>query len=240
MLIVRNNTPAYVPFVFEQHGEIITPDTGSARYSLYNHAGAIVPAYSNVALNLGANVTEVAVAVPQDQNIISGDFEKRSVILRYSYNGKWYEEKKDYVILPFRNYSVTAQSVRNYIGATHIELPDEDVDMEYAYYMTKKDLGIVDIDSFLTGTDYEKFLKANQAIVLRSVIHIANSLPMKLPEKETKDTVSYQRFKNFDFDAMKDRAQKEYRTHINDLLAAERIPYAIALAATGTDPITGA
>lgn len=231
-MIVFEGEPLDFPVPFFVEGDLVVPDAGSAKMSVYDHEGNKV----------------VEQSINQDHVIINGtfhtiaegrEFEKRIIIVSFRAGGKLYTVRNSYQVVPFLPFSVSADDVRAFIGIKSAELPDDEIDLFSAYIKLSNMVGSERLKDRLTsGTVYE--LRANDAICMVAVLDIIPSLMQRVLLHEADGVLQFRRHVIKDFNALEEAARARLAEDLIDLgVNPTGAPLALFSKITSTDVITG-
>lgn len=229
---VQSDTPFSISIPFLVGGEFVTPDTGSITLTFRGANGSVIGGLLNFPLptaTLGTvqlastvpgdtSFSNMALEIPSSLNQIStGDFEARYIIVRYRAQGTSQEFKTAYNLFPFLPIQVTAEDVRSWVGAKFQELPDSEIDLVSTYYSLKASIGSNFTDA-MSGTGLAT-LAANKVLSLTAALKALPGLPAKLVKLETSSNASIQRNK-IDFEALRSDLEGELDKSLNEMNSA--------------------
>lgn len=239
MLAYLQDQAALLLIQFTESGEPFIPDTGSVTWSLRDHSGVLVPAYTNVALSTGATDIQKNITIPALQNTIDAAraFEKRTVVVSALRSGNPWTKVITYRVIPWLNMSVTADSARALLGLEPYELTDEEIDIYAAYQKISSQVGQEALQNALTsGTDTE--LKTNKAIAAQALLDAFAVLQTRLLKRRTDGSIQAERLA-INFEDMKAQLQGyvfEATLAIQGESGASVMAFSFSLP---VDPITG-
>lgn len=219
------------------------PTFGSVKYTVLDHSGVTIPALTEVSVTTGPTEFESTISIPAINNSIDPSklFERRTVLVTYTHNGKTYVESIIYRLIPVTNYYVTARDVRGFIGINENELPDSDIDMFAAYLATANDFTKVILDDALqSGTINEVY--ANDCITMQAVFAVVQSLKNRVAQSEKNGVVGFDRPKIEDFSEILEAAWMRYNHGRGILLELVGLEADVTLIVVtqDADPVTGA
>jgi hypothetical protein len=228
-----------VSFDLVVDGNFVSPDVGSASYTLRDNAGAAVGAQTGIAIVTAVDQTSINVPIALTYNSKTLDTERRTVVLSFLVGGRSYQLAQSYLLTDWLPFTATPADVRSYIGASVAELPDDAVDMVACYYEIANSITRAVFDAALAAGGRQAIV-SNKAIVYQAAIFAVPGLRLRVNMTEKADAVSFSRFKDVN-----------WGTFLNETNAL--LSQAIAAAtATGvtvptflttnspTDPVTGA
>ena len=186
----------FADFLFR--GEFRVADPGSVTYTLYGADGSAVAGQIDVDVSTGETSQGVAFTIDGAYNTLTGDniLEGRRVRLNMTVGGR--PEKIDFlyrVITP-TNFYPNPSSVRNLLGISEEELPDEDIDC-YATFVKMYDLLADALE-----TSGSQAIAAQNAIYVRTAMDIIPSLQLRANQKESDGNFDLTRFAKIDWAAL--------------------------------------
>lgn len=177
---------------FVVDGEFIIPDASSLMLTIRDNAGAIISGYNGVGLS---NATTPNYTIPVLAAVNDIDpavtFETRYVSVAFTYQGLPYTIKHTYRLTPFLPIQKVAEDVRQLIGATYTELPDEAIDLVEAYFKLVTDVG-TNFTTALVRSD-RAVICANNMIALQAALTTLPGLQSRLMLTETSHNEIYKR-----------------------------------------------
>lgn len=221
------------PLPFRVDGNLVPPDEGTAVCSIYDHEGMLLDT---------SNPTGSHHIIAGSLNTITPprEFEKRTVILSFTYFGQPHRVRTAYRITPMVQYGATPDDVRDYIGVAEDELPDRAIDLFRAYTYLKSRIGVQVLNPALISGNTAEML-ANEAMVLAATLDAIPSLMQRVKQMEADGLYQFRRQTVKSFDDLRNQTQARL-----DELLAELDPNGARLDNTpvmtvvsGTDIITG-
>lgn len=218
------------------------PDANSVVYSVLDHSGTPIPGQINIPVVTGPAEFQSNITVPAIYNTITGvkQFERRTIFLNYTYQGMTKGQTFSYRLIPFVNYSVTAQTVRAFLGIEEKELPDKDVDLFASYLFVNEAFSDpLTLDTALaSGTRFE--IAANDAIAMRAAIDIIPSLQNRVAQAEKNGVMGFDRIKITNFAELLAAAVNRYNAAVNliGLIDVNALDYTLVTVTQDVDPIT--
>lgn len=219
-----------IPFLVE--GEFVTPDTGSITLTFRGADGTVISGLLNFPLPTVASGTvqlistvpgdtsfsNMALQIPAALNqVATGDFESRYVIIRYRAQGSTQEFKTAYNLHPFLPIQATEEDVRSWVGAKYQELPDSEIDLVSNFFSLKSSLGNNFTDA-LNASGLAS-ISANKVLSLTTALKLLPGLPAKLTKLETSSNASIQR-NRIDFEALRSDLEAELAQALNEMISA--------------------
>jgi hypothetical protein len=186
-------------------GEPFVPDANTLTWTLYGQSG------QQMATGTLTTVTDSTAFVPvtaANNSIVAGNaFEKRTIVLSGLAGALPFVIRQAYQLIPWLNYTASADDVRTFIGIGPGELPNADIDLVSAYmdvcsYSTQ---AIIDA-ALVSANDNER--EANRAIVARAVLLVIPSLQARVSKAESDGTIDVTR-QDIDFNALEERASQQ-------------------------------
>lgn len=219
------------------HGEPVIPDANSVTFSLRGQDGTLLIA--NEPVTMAAGSTEAHVTIPAEHNAAgTGRIGHRTLIVRFAKSGLQQVAQHTYRLAPWLNTTVSADSVRQFIGLDRGELPDDAIDLTIAYMNVETLVGQDALEAALAAGTFVTHL-ANQMILGKAVLNLGPSLPLRISQSESNGVFSVTRPK-IDLDRLMAHAQA-----LVDAGLAELVPDVsgdatlFIVAAISPDPITG-
>jgi hypothetical protein len=158
---------------YEVDGQFVVPD--SATYVVRGYTGVTVTSGS-----LPSLVTSEVVTVPSGYNALTGSnlFENRWVVVTFIVGAQTYSLTKGYTISGFVPTTATPEAVRSELGLDYQELPNDDIDINRAYFDLLDTYGANMTAAFLTSGVQTS--AANQCVVLQAALNVAQSLALRV------------------------------------------------------------
>lgn len=244
MYVIASDTIS-IPVEFKASGgQLVVPDADSFNYTVIRLDGTVVLASVTPSLSETATEAIVTLSSPTTNMVTANDSE--SLIFKYSYDfeGLTFTNRLYLTLRPEPKYVVSAEKVRNTIGATELTLPDDMIDLHSAYVELKNssDLGEANLDTLLLGGGYLAE-QANRAILYLAALESLDRLALTLIKTHTEDNISVTHFET-DLAALKSKMKGEYYTAVSKLnatLETELLTVSdLFVVATPTpDPTTG-
>lgn len=185
-------------FNFTHDGQFIVPDNYSVMVTLRDNDGVTITDWSRAVQN-HMGLTHLALVVPAAINDVPGGnaLESRYVRVEYSYQGKVQTKSLSYRLTPFLPIQATPAGVRNRLGATETEMPDETIDIYEAYYKLLP--GYRDIMPVALKAKDASCIAVNNAVEIKAALGLMPGLSAKLMQTESQDNGMYARMKiNFE------------------------------------------
>ncbi len=187
-----------IAFGFMHDGQYIIPDADSVKVTLRDNDGLTIQDWSR-AVQPDPNSTSFALVIPAAINNIPGGnaLETRYVRVEYAFEGKPHAKNISYRLTPFIPIQATPAGVRNRLGATETEMPDDSIDVHEAYYKLLPSYPEV-LPTAMTSTD-ASCIAANNAIEIKAALELMPGISGKMLQSETQDNGMYARMKvNFE------------------------------------------
>jgi hypothetical protein len=227
-----------VEFLNKKDFEI--PDVGSVYYTLYDTSGVAIAGHTNVAVTTTATTTRFVLALLAAifSIAVGKRFEKRTLVVRYTVSLKPRTIRQSFRIIPYLNHSVSADSIRAYIGINPHELPDQDIDIFNAYLKIEATATKTVLDAKLaTGTTEE--LSANNAILYQSVLDVIPSLRLRIAQKETNGSVGFDRLAKLDLDKLEADTRNALADVLSTATGRQVESPVLGVFTLPVDPVTG-
>lgn len=232
-------TTVRLPLRFTRGLDPLIPDVGSVTYSLYDHTGNAL--ITDEELTTTATTFQTTVEIAAEHNTIAANrrFERRRLVASYTVNGAAEQTVVVYRVIPVMNHMVTPHQIRNFIGLTSVELPDEDIDLAVAYFKIEDLIGAETLETNLvSGTISE--ISANTAICMQAVLDVIPSLKQRIAEQEKNGTKQFTRGKITDFEQLRQDAEAQLAAALDSLTTGISTEQALIVVTQDIDPITGA
>lgn len=218
------------------------PTVGSVTYTVLNHSGNPITGLVDLPVTTDVATFQSTIVIPAENNeiVFGKNFERRTVLVRYTSNGHNYSQRIGYRLTPFLNHTVTPDTVRSFLGVNKNELEDKDIDLYSAYLYVSEafDDPVTLADALSSGDRLEIY--ANDAIAMRAAIDLIPSLQNRIVQSEKDGVRGYDRIKIKDFGDLMATAIDRYNNAVGvigelDLLGGE---YTLIQITQDTDPIT--
>lgn len=228
-----------VTFDFLHEGQFVVPDQGTVTYTVRGTDGTKL--VDSQSVNTGTDQTQIQVVVSASNNQKSGDIEKRSVVVNYQVDGHPFQMVKQYWLTDWLNFTAWPSDVRMYMGVNESELRDHEIDLTWAYFKVRREMGdnATAFDSALDATDDSAYY-ANMAIIYRAVLDLIPSLQLRVAQREQDDQQAYARLNNIDFEALQRRTNNAYTAAKRVIRGDDQLtPPTLMSVVAVDDPITG-
>lgn len=231
-----------LPIKFERGGAPLLPAVGSVFFTVRDHAGVPMSAYSNVAVTTDPTTFSVSLDIPAGVNTIANGkfFERRTLSVAYVVGGVSYLDSYSFRIIPFLNHSVTPDAVRGFIGVNDGELENSDIDITAAFMKAGVEVGMEAMATALASGTLKE-IKANDLVLMRTVLDVLPSLKQRIAQREEDGVKSFERPKIIDFTALQTEAERRYLDAygiVFEGIVAET-DYTIFAVTQDTDRLTG-
>lgn len=216
-------------------GELVTPTSASITV-LKNDGSATSVTDAALTINSDATSAVYTIGASDNQNTLPQTL--RFITVKFVYNGVTYTVNDVYLLRDSLLIPVSPNDVRALVSMTSAELPDENIDLFFAYSQLDTDIdGNLD-DLISNGSAF--IPQIQKALAARAAFNSCQMIELMLYQSEQADNTLYKRFSKIDFAAMLARLESLYNDSIGLILEAETGIPTIFLAVTGTDPVTGA
>lgn len=234
-MMVQEGEALVLPLPFRVGGDLVVPDAGSVTISIYAHDGTKL--IDNEPVTTPDYEIE-AVHHTIDPNRV---FEKRSFVLNFRYDGKLHTVRQSYRITPFLNYSASAEDVRNFIGISADDLPDDAVDLFKAYVSLRELVPAADLTTALASGDVAE-IRVNEALVMLAVLDVVPSLMQRVAAMEADGILQFRRQTVKSYEALAAAAEQRLAMALSELGVIQSGTGAatMIIKVTPSDPITGA
>lgn len=217
-------------------GDLVKADSNQVAYNVRKNDGTSVQSGT---LTLASGATSAVLKVLAANNTKTLDYEMRSVVFSWETAGKPYEVTYTYRLVPWLLMPISPAQVRQAVGASRQELPNEDIDLVKAYYRVEADVGSDLQTIFATGATAAAALA--EAIRYAAALDVVDTLELRVLQKEQGDNVAITRFADVDFDALRARLAAAYSKYLDDVTGGSDVAdFSISVTARpATDPVTG-
>ena len=216
-------------------GELVTPTSASITVQK-NDGSATSVTNAALTINSGATSAVYVIGAPDNQNTLPQTL--RFITVKFVYNGVTYTVNDVYMLRDSLLLPVSKDDVRALVTMTKSELPDENIDLFFAYS---------ELDTVLGGnlgtliSSGSSFLpNIQKALAARAAYNSCQLIELMLYQSEQADNTLYKRFSNIDFEALMARLAALYDNAILIITEGETSIPTIFLAVVGTDAVTGA
>lgn len=219
-------------------GDTVVPDAGSVSYSVRDNAGALMVGLSAVAV-ADPYSTQTTITVPAASNAITGQIEKRAVIVRFTKDSIPHEIVEIYKLTAWLNLDVAPSAVRASLGLNEGELPDAEIDLPAAYFaiINEPEIDPVDFDAALAAGNASQ-IAANEAVVCRAALRVLPTLQTRMAAQERSGTSSFAR-QPVDYPRLRADLIARYSQALADALGIDSEAPTMIVFSTQTDPFTG-
>lgn len=232
-----------IRFTYGSGHEPVIPDVGSVTYTLLSAAGTPVAGVENIPITTDSATFSSRIDVPSLYNVIpmTKTFDRRSIIIRFAVNGVTDWQRINYRLIPSLPYTVTAATVRAFLGVNKTELPDEDIDLFSAYVYVQEAVSDPSLLTAALSSGDKLELLANDVIAMRAAIDIIPSLQNRVTQAEKNGVMGFDRIKIKDFSALLADAYSRYYAGLELVGMVDEtagIPVTLLITTTDTDPVT--
>lgn len=217
--------------------------TGAFSYSVHDEDGAVVAGLDNIVLPLGVGAVSARIDVPASANIVSKPlFEIRSISWTYPVNGGTVNGNATYTIQRAIPFPASPEGVRQLLGITVDEVPDNRIDLMGAYLALRAPM--LDPDAallpYLTSGDANSYL-ITRAIEAQAALEVLPTLQIAIAKRFDSGTNSYERWNKIDWEMLKAKLSgMVYDALIMVEPSLELAINPIFVLSVRTDPLTGA
>ncbi len=183
---------AVVAVEFLVGGEYVIPDAGTLSATVRGNSGDFLPGFNPLSLQ-NVSGTMTTFVIPASNNSIMGPLETRWVSVSFKVKGFPQVIDQSYRLTPFLPIQKTFDDVRNLVGATYTELPDNSIDLIEAYFKLSFDIGSAFAPALLMAN--RASICANNLIALQAAITALPSLQTRMLKGEISHGEEWQRSK---------------------------------------------
>lgn len=229
-------------FFYGNGSEPTIPDAGSVSYTVLDHSGNPLVALTDVPITTDGSTIRSLIVIPAIYNSVdlSKEFERRTVIVRYTSQGLSKLNRIVYRLVPMVHYTTTVDSVRAFLGVNDGELGDKDIDLFGAYLFVRDAFNDpITLDAALvSGGRLE--IAANDAIAMRAAVDVIPSLQTRIAQSEKNGPMGFDRVKIKDFSGLMEAALVRYADAVNLISGVDSIGSDVTLIVVtqDVDPIT--
>jgi hypothetical protein len=230
-------TSILIDFIVDD--EFVMPDVGTVNYTVRDNTGNPVVGHISVAVVTTTETTTISVVIPAEVNTNALEFENRFMTVEFQVGGQSYQIQKIYRVINWINISAQRHQVREHLGISPQELPENEVDLIEAYYDVKEDLGSTDLDTILTAGSRLTFY-ANWMIIYKAALKALPSLQLRVLQSEKTDTLQRARLAKIDLDKLGRDTSAVYSNAKAIVTGVVTENPTLLLVTTEIDPVTGA
>lgn len=216
--------------------------SGAFSYSVTDEDGNIVNGLQNVVVSLGVGAISARIEVPASANAVSKPlFEVRTISWTYPTNNGQVNGSKNYVVQKAIPFPATPEGVRQLLGITDDEIPDDRIDIMGAYLKFREPFDDPDaaLLPYMTSGDADSY-RITRAIEAMAALEILPTLQLALARRLDTGTNSYERWNRIDWERLAARLNGmvyEASIIVEPLLVLAINP--IFVLSTRNDPLTG-
>lgn len=220
---------------FVVDGELVSPT--SAKITVQKNDGSAT-SVTDVALSMQADDTSASYVIPASVNNTTLPQEIRYITVKFTYEGVEYVINDLYFLRSSLLIPTTKADVRALVAMSTTELPDENIDLFYAYSELDSDLegtlaSLISAGSLLIP-------KIQKALTAKAAFNSCQMIEMMYFQSEQADNTTYKRFSKVDFEALLARLDGIYNDALVEVTGTDTTIPSLFIVATGTDVITGA
>lgn len=154
----------------------VVPDTESFRYTILGRDN--LPLFTSDPIDVSG--TEYLITIPAEYTEKADGtlFETRTVIYTFMTNGRYISRTVLLTLLERLPISVTEDTVRNKLGVSASEVPDDMIDLPKRYYQFLNRYATVDVPTLLVASGFEA-MQLNEAIAIFAAIETIPALQLK-------------------------------------------------------------
>jgi hypothetical protein len=216
--------------------------TGAFSYTITDDDGNVVAGLENVVVSIGIGAISARIDVPAAYNTVSKPlFETRTITWTYPTNSGTVNGSQSYVIYKQIPFPATPEGVRQLLGVTEKEVPDENIDLMSGYLRFREPFDDPDaaLLPYTTSGDASSY-KITRAIEAAAALQILPTLQLALAKRFDSGTNAYERWNRIDWEGLAGRLMslvQEAVVLVDPLLELD-FPILFVLS-TRTDPLTG-
>jgi hypothetical protein len=238
MQYVKTGTDNTFAVDFIVNDEMVVPDNGTVTLTVSEMDGSALSGYDGAALSPGSNETYISFEISAAANAKANDFELREVVVYFEYDSKPHKITFNYQIVDRTNIPVSPDQVRILLGISSDELSDEYLDLVKAYTDVEEEYDGSDLNVILEGgTSSIKFVL--EAIKYKAAINVVPSIELIAVQSQQADNVSFRRFEEVDFAALKAKLNGEYNKNLKAITGDNNVDPVFTTTGVGTDAVTG-
>lgn len=227
--------------VYVDGSSSFVPVISSVKYTVYGDDGEALPDFVNVSVStnsvtVASTITLTDLVTDPAPDLVC----YRTVVVSASKPGDipWRAVYRFRFLRPL-NLMIDAAQVRSYIGLNSSELPDDDVDLVRGYLEVADLLGIEVLEEKLATVGLDR-IKANDLVLLKTVLNLGPSLDLRVAQKEGDGTLSFARFTKIDFTRILAAAAAQFGSLLAELLETTVADPVLLIVSSPADPVTGA
>ena len=220
---------------FVVDGELVSPT--SAKITVVKNDGSAT-SVTDVALTMGQEDTSASYIIPSGVNSSSLPQDIRFIIVKFTYDTVEYIINDIYFLKTSLLIPATKADVRALVSMSTAELPDENIDLFYAYNQLDEDLD--NSLNSLISTGSVLLPKIQKALIAKAAFNACQMIEVMYFQSEQADNTTYKRFSKIDFEGILARLGNLYNKSISEISATTTTIPSLFIVATGTDVITGA
>lgn len=231
-------TTLTLPLAF--NGKPLPADAGNLTWSLLDHTMAPVAGVTPAPVSVVLGQTEVLLTIPLAGQAKAADVEGRFLRYTWTSGGASYSSHLGYMVADWAPLMATVEDVRRVLGVREIELASGDIDVFGAWLKIRTEVTPVTAFEWLTATD-DRCRKMNEAIALFAAGDAARYMQLRLAQKMSSDTLTFERMKGIDLDTLASDLYSRARALLTTTGEDEALPSTFfTLAGPAVDAVTGA
>lgn len=220
---------------FVVDGELVSPT--SAKITVQKNGG-VATSVTDVALSMDQDATSASYLIAGSVNNTTLPQELRFITVKFTYEGTEYLINDVYFLKASLLIPATKADVRALVSMSTTELPDDNIDLFYAYSQLDTDLAGTLAGLITNGSTL--LPEIQKALIAKAAFNSCQMIEMMYFQSEQADNTNYKRFSKIDFEALLARLGRLYNQAIIDVSGTESTIPSLFIVATGTDAITGA
>lgn len=219
---------------FVVDGELISPT--SAKITVQKNGGEAT-SVTDVALTMGVDDTSASYNIASTVNNTTLPQEIRFITVKFTYEGAEYVINDIYFLRDSLLVPATKADVRALVSMSTTELPDDNIDLYYAYSQLDADLDGT-LGSLITNGSL-LIPKIQKAITAKAAFNSCQMIEVMYFQSEQADNTTYKRFSKIDFEALLARLDGIYNDSLIEVGGTDVTLPSLFIVAVGTDVITG-
>lgn len=214
--------------------------TSDLVYTLYNQDGGTVLTET---VPISSGQLSYTIEIPAGSNTITKPlFEQMTLEWEYDTATEAVNDSFTYTLHRPIDFPVSHEGVRDMLGVSREELPDDEIKLFEGYLAFREIVGeAADLTPYENGGDFNTFRVA-KAIEAATALSIFPTLQIRLPKKYDSGTSSYERWNTIDWGALQAEITNKLSLGVELVnVEAELWPTIdiFVLSDVGPDPITG-
>lgn len=234
---VPKGSPHSITYQFEVGGQLVTPDPGSVRVSLFDNSGTPVGDWDEKAVTVTAPASKVQLNFSGADNTTFLEVGIRTVRIDFYYSGGFYSDRIDYLLTDDAPLPVSDSEVVAVLGLLVSDVPPDMIDVAMAVDTLERAYPI-DVRAIVAaGTKLT--LPLLRAVKLQAALTLSVTLENWVMQMEQADNALYRRFEEIDFSTMRESLKAELAALMQTVTGNAPAVPVLGILTTETDVITG-